>query len=155
MASNLEVVPARAAHIRTIARRMRKADRDEIAAASGRSPGEALAFSLRKSTIARTVLIDGQAEMMFGVGDVNVLAGVGAPWLLGTDAVETHYVAFLRGSMGWRDQLLQRYPVMRNFVDDRNVVSKRWLKWLGFRFGDPVGFRGHTFRLFELRSGDV
>lgn len=93
--------------------------------------------------------------MMFGVGDINVLAGVGAPWLLGTDAVDLNFRRFLRGSIDWRNQLLARYAIMRNLVDDRNVVSKRWLQWLGFRLLDPIELRGHTFRLFELRAGDV
>lgn len=151
----IDIVPARAAHIRSVARRMRQADRDEVAAASGKSPSEALIYSLRKSSQAWTCLIDGRPEMMFGVGDLNVLAGIGAPWLLGTDAIERHYLAFLRGSVGWRDQLLRRYPVMRNFVDDRNKVSMRWLRWLGFKLSDPVVVGGHAFRIFELRSSDV
>lgn len=155
MADDLKVIPARAAHIRTIARRMRQADRDEVAAASGRSPAEALALSLRKSTAAWTVLFDGRPEAMFGVGDLNILAGIGAPWMLGTDAVERNYVPFLRASVDWRDQLLRRYSTLRNFVDERNAVSVRWLGWLGFKFSDPVSFRGHNFRMFELRSPDV
>ncbi|MHB0785575.1 phage protein Gp13 family protein [Bradyrhizobium sp. 5.13L] len=134
---------------------MRKADRDEIAAASGKSPAEALAFSLRKSSQAWTAIIDGRPEVMFGVADLNILAGVGAPWLLGTDAIDRHFRQFLRRSVSWRDQLLRRYPVLRNFVDDRNVVSIRWLRWLGFRFTDPVTFRGYAFRAFELRASDV
>ena len=134
---------------------MRNADRQEVAAASGKTPVQALTFSLRKSSIAYTALIDGRPEVMFGVGDLNILAGVGAPWLLGTDAVEKHYVAFLRGSIDWRDQLLRRYSVLRNFVDDRNRVSIRWLEWLGFRLLDPVDMGGHQFRLFELRNADV
>lgn len=100
-------------------------------------------------------MIDGRPEVMFGIGDLNVLAGVGAPWLLGTDAVERNYVAFLRQSVEFRDQLLRRYPVMRNFVSDDNRASKRWLKWLGFTLSDPVDMRGHPFRLFELRQADV
>ena len=155
MAVNIEIVPARAAHVRSIARRMRQADRDEVAAASGKTPGEALMFSLRKSSLAWTAIVDGRPEVMFGVGDLNILAGIGAPWLLGTDAVERHYRQFLRRSVGWRGQLLARYPVLRNFVDDRNTVSKRWLEWLGFKLSDPVIFGGHTFRSFELRSSDV
>lgn len=131
---------------------MRQADRDEVFAASGRSPADALIFSLRKSSHAWTAMIDGVPEVMFGVGDLNVLAGVGAPWLLGTDAVERHYVAFLRCSVGFRDQLLQRYSTLRNFVDVRNRASIRWLRWLGFTLSDPVALRGHEFRLFELRS---
>lgn len=134
---------------------MRPADRDEVFAASGKTPVKALTYSMRKSSHAWTAIIDGRPEVMFGVGDINVLAGVGAPWLLGTDAVEAHYIAFLRRSVDFRDQLLRRYPVMRNFVDDRNKASKRWLKWLGASFSDPVEVGGHPFRLFEMRLADV
>lgn len=155
MAVEIAIVPARAAHVRTIARRMRQADRDEVFAASGRSPAQALCFSLRKSALAWTALIDGRAEAMWGVGDINVLAGVGAPWLLGTDEVPRYFIHFLRASVGFRDQLLERYATLRNFVDDRNTVSIRWLAWLGFTLHDPAMFRGHAFRMFELRSGDV
>lgn len=155
LAVDIQIIPARAAHIRTIARRMRKADRDEVRAASDKSPAEALTYSLRKSSVAWTALVNGRPEVMFGVGDLNILAGVGAPWLLGTDAVERNYVAFLRGSVEWRGQLLQRYSTLRNFVDVRNKASIRWLRWLGFKLSDPVTMRGHEFRLFELRSSDV
>ena len=156
-AVSIEIVPTRAAHVRSVARRMRQADRDEVYAASGRSPAQALVFSLRKSRLAYTAIINGRPEVIFGVGDLNVLAGVGAPWLLGTDAVTAHYVAFLRGSVHWRGQLLARYGVLRNLVDDRNAASKRWLKWLGFTLTEPVeaGFEKRPFRLFELRRGDV
>lgn len=152
LAADIQIVPARPWHVRSIARRMRQADRDEVFAASGRSPASALVYSLRKSSHAWTAMIDGVPEVMFGVGEINVLAGVGAPWLLGTDAVERRYVAFLRLSVGFRDQLLRRYPTMRNFVGVRNRASIRWLRWLGFTLSDPVEFRGHEFRLFELRS---
>ena len=134
---------------------MRKADRDEVFAVSRKTPGQALVYSLRKSSHAWTAIVNGRPEVMFGVGDINVLAGVGAPWLLGTEAVEEHYIAFLRRSVDFRDQLLQRYPIMRNFVDDRNKASKRWLQWLGFRLFDPVEIGGQSFRMFELRSADV
>lgn len=155
MAADIQIVRARAAHIRTIAERMRQADRDEVWAASRKTPVGALMYSLRKSSVAWTALVDGRPEVMWGVGDINILAGVGAPWLLGTDAVEKHTVTFLRRSTDFRAQLLARYSILRNFVDDRNTVSIRWLKWLGFRLLDPVEFNGHSFRLFELRADDV
>lgn len=155
LAAKVEIVPALYEHIAPIAIHMRQADRDEVAASSDKSPFEALEYSLGKSTLARTVLVDGAPAAMFGVGDINILAGVGAPWLLGTDDVEAISRDFLRGSLEWRDQLLRRYSVLRNFVDARNRVSIRWLRWLGFRLTDPVAFRGHEFRLFELRAEDV
>lgn len=141
-------------HAREIARRMRKEDRDEVFAASGKSPIQALTFTLRRSAQAWTALIDGKPEVMFGVVDLNILAGTGAPWLLGTDAVEKHYVAFLRNSVRFRSQLLARYEVLKNFVDDRNKVSVRWLEWLGFELGEPFDWNGYAFRLFELRRAE-
>lgn len=155
MAADIQIVPARMRHVLHIAKRMRQADRDEVWAAARKSPAEALIYSLRKSTIAWTAIVDGRPEVMWGAGDINVLTGVGAPWLLGTDAIEKHTVAFLRRSVDFREQLLSRYSILRNFVDDRNVVAIRWLKWLGFELLDPVEMNGHAFRLFELRSGDV
>jgi len=136
---------------------MRKADIDEVFASSGRSPAQALAFSMRRSSIAYTALVDGRPEVMFGAGDLNVLAEIGAPWLLGTDAVETYYMQFLRRSVSWRGQLLARYRVLRNVVDDRNTASKRWLSWLGFKLSEPMPISkgGQMFRLFEMKASDV
>ena len=110
---------------------------------------------MRKSAFAWTAIVNGQPEVMFGVGDVNVLTGAGSPWLLGTDAVEKHYVAFLRLSVDFRAQLLERYSVLTNIVHDGNRASIRWLRWLGFKFSDPVSIGGHDFRLFELRRDYV
>jgi len=109
LAAEIRVLPVRALDVRWIARRMRRADRDEVWKASGMTPVEAITYSLRKSSAAWTVSIDGRAEAIFGVGAINILAGVGAPWLLGTDAIERHSAGFLRGSVEWRDQLLRHY----------------------------------------------
>jgi len=102
-------------------------------------------------------MMNGRPELMFGVGDINVLTRVGAPWLLGTDAVVEHYVGFLRGSRDWQRQLSTRYRVLMNAVDDRNEVSKRWLLWLGFTLGEPIplGVEGRMFRVFRMEAGNV
>lgn len=156
MRPDIRIVPARASHVRTVARRMRQADRDEIEAASGSTPIHALTFSLRRSSRAWTGIINGRAELIFGVGDLNVLAGVASPWLLGTDEVDRNFIAFARASISARDQLLSRYAILRNFVDERNTASIRWLKWLGCTFSEPIDLRGHSFRLFEFRRhGDL
>lgn len=144
-----------AAHIHYVADRMRQADRDEVEAMSGRSPLDALEYSVSKSSGAWCVLFDGIPAAIFGVGDISVLTGTGAPWMLGTDEVERHFRPFLKTSISFRDQLLQRYSTLRNFVDVRNVVSIRWLEWLGFTLLDPITVRGNTFRLFEMRASNV
>lgn len=148
------VVFAKQEHIDWIAPRMRRADVDEVRAASGKSPREALEFSLDRSNEAYTVIFDNEPAAMFGVGWINIINGVGAPWLLGTDAVEQNYRVFLRGSLWWVKQLSSRYDLLTNVVDDRNTVSKRWLAFLGFTLFDPVilGAEKRPFRKFELRA---
>ena len=153
----IEIVASLPEHIPEIAARMRDQDVAEVAASSGKTPAEALEFSLSGSAQAWTALVDGRPEVMFGVADLNILAGVAAPWLLGTEAILDHRRYFLRSSVRWRGQLFERYEVLRNFVDDRNVVAKRWLRWMGFRFSEPfpLGVNGEMFRMFEMRRQDV
>lgn len=155
LAAEIAIIEARPSHIRTIASRMRAADREEVFAASGRCPLSALCFSYRHSSLAWTALFDGRPEVMWGVGDINILTGIGAPWLLGTDAVEKNFRGFLKISRNWPAQLLSRYAVIRNLVDARNTVSLRWLEWLGFRLFEPMEINGHPFRLFEMGTADV
>lgn len=141
-------------HIDSIAPRMRTADVDELRASSGRSPHDALRYSVARSEIAYTVEFNGVPETMFGCGTVDVLGRVGAPWLLGTDAVEHNYRHFLRGSIFWLRKMRQDYALLRNAVDDRNEVSKRWLAWLGFSLGEtvPMGYERLPFRIFEMKG---
>lgn len=151
MAVDLQIVPTRAIHARRVARLMRASDRNEVAASCGATPFAALALSLRKSSRAWTALVDGKAEVIFGVGDLNILTATGAPWLLGTDAVDVHFRLFLRESRAWRAKLFEDYAALRNIVDARNTTSIRWLKWLGFSLSAPIDVRGQAFHLFEGR----
>lgn len=150
---SITIIPAGMYHVASIAARMRAEDVAEVWASSRSTPRGALMRSLGQSSEAWTALIDGQPEVMFGVMDLNILTAMGAPWLLGTDAVVTHNRQFLRRSVWWREKLFERYDSLRNLVHDDNVVSKRWLKWLGFTLYDPMplGKDGEAFRLFEMR----
>jgi hypothetical protein len=149
----ITIVPAGEDYIASIAERMRDEDRAEVWASSRSTPQKSLETSLSHSSQAWTALIDDQPEVMFGVMDINILTATGAPWLLGTDAVVTYNRQFLRRSLWWRGKLLEQYDVLKNFVHDDNVVSKRWLQWLGFTLHDPIraGAGGEPFRLFEMR----
>ena len=148
---DIKIVPALKRHVKPIAKRMRRADIDEVQAASGKTPEEALLYSIDKSEYSWAALVDGKPVAMFGVGILNVIGGVGAPWLLATDDVERNRKVFVRLSISFRNELLERYPVLRNFVDVRNTASIRWLKWMGAEFSEPILIRDHPFQLFEMR----
>ena len=140
--------------IQAIAAAMRAADVAEVSASHGHTPEAALASSLEHSTAAWTGLIDGVPVCMFGVGPISILAGRGAPWMLGTDGIDKWPRTFLRRCRPCVAAMLAVYPYLENYVDDRNDKSKLWLRWLGFELDDRTVMlpNGVAFRHFELRG---
>lgn len=59
---------------------------------------------------------------------------VGIIWLLGTDEIEKHPIAFLRRSREWLQDFHRKHPVLMNCVDERNRLHMKWLRWNGFTF---------------------
>lgn len=133
-----------------LAKLMRRADADEVMASSGVTPRAATVLSLQQSHSAFAGFVNGEMVALFGCRRTD---DGGCPWLLGTDAIERVSRTFLRESRSMVRQMRGYYGILSNRVDDRNEVSKRWLKWLGFELHDPEpwGFSGLPFRYFEMR----
>lgn len=125
---------------------LRKADLQEIEAASGADPVDVLRVSAERSAPACTIIDnEGNIAGMFGcVPD-------GTVWLLGADALIQPPLRrqFLRECRRYVDAL--PYPLLHNYVDERNTVHIRWLQWMGFTFiGEPIllGPNQVSFRKF-------
>lgn len=146
----VEVVPATLEHVAAMAPHMRQADRDEVWASCLLAPDHALRLSLQTSRKAWAGIIDGEVVCIFGVGAQSVLSDVGVPWMLGTDALEGKQFTFLRHCRRYVAEMRAGYSVLVNFVDERNTVSQRWLRWLGFHMDEPEphGPFGLPFRRF-------
>lgn len=136
---------------------LRRADRDEVEAMSGRNPREALVEAVERSRMAWAGLADGKLVCLFGVAPLTLAGVTGVPWLLGSDDVCAYSRQFLRRNKDYVRQMLAEFPVLRNAVDARNAVSIRWLRWLGFQFGEatPMGPQRLPFIPFELRADHV
>ena len=130
---------------------MRAADVAECRAMADLSPIEGLWRSMVRSS-AFTILVDGRPEAMFGTSALNILAGIGSVWMLGTDVIDQHPRELLRLSPEWVAKLFTRYEVLRNVVSCDNCASIRWLKWLGAEFSEPFDIGGVPFVLFEMRK---
>lgn len=155
-----EVRRAVAEDIPALALAMRMADIREVQSSHGHTPEQAFSASLAASTAAWTGLVDGVPVCMFGVGPIAILAGRGAPWMLGTEALDGMPRKFVRRVFmpACREAvkaMLSVYPYLENFVDDRNATSKRWLARLGFKLdADPVTLpNGVKFRHFSMQGG--
>jgi hypothetical protein len=114
-----------------LAPKLRKADLQEIQAATGLPPQQVLQVGVEYSAPACTV-IDSSGEVvgMFGVEPGAPQTGV--VWLLGSDALGTRQ--FIRECRTWLRGLHATYPLLYNYIDKRNTLHIRWLRYMGFTF---------------------
>jgi hypothetical protein len=148
----LTVAPSISMDAVRLAPNLRQADREEVLAASGKSPLDALLIGYRESLSPRTILDDDdQPIAMFGITRID--AGVGAPWLLGSDRILEYRREFIRRSREEVSKIARPWARLTNYVSEANVLHVRWLGWLGASFHElePTYGAGRVpFRRFEL-----
>lgn len=133
-----------------IADHLRDSDVEEVAASSGLSPHSALHTSLALSTHAYCIESDRVGPVaLFGAAP-HPLPEVGIAWMLGTDGIRLEARHIARHTRRYLDELNAAYPILWNYIDARNELSMRWLRWGGFELlGDhrvgPEGLLFHTF----------
>ncbi len=115
-----------------LAPRLRKEDVEEVLAACGHTPLQALQDGLRDSDECLSILKDGKVIGMFGVAPLP--NGVGAIWLLASDDLPTIRWQFLKQTRPWVNYFLTKFQILMNWADSRNAVHLRWIKWAGFDF---------------------
>lgn len=151
------IIPATVEHAHAIAAMPRPADVAELSASSGATPLEAMLRGMDRTAEPLTAIYDGEPACMFGVTPFSALGGMGAVWMIGSQVLARPGAQrdLLRLSAPVVAYMQDQYPrLLYNFVDQRNRQAIRWLRWLGFTFGDPMpyGIEGRPFLPFS-RSG--
>ena len=132
----LAFVPTEPWHCEFVGERLREGDRAELQLMGMAGPAAALE-SLRGSVAASTMLIDGEPAAVLGLGVVDLVGGIGCPWLLTTAAVERCRVAFARSMRELLAQALRITPRLENVVDARYTRAIALAHWLGFHVDAP------------------
>lgn len=117
-----------------LAPRLRKADLQEIEAASAQDPIDALREGAEKSVPSCTIIGNiGFVAGMFGVVPEDHFGRV---WLLGSDELVTKPLSrqFLSECKSFLNGIERMYPAIGNIIDARNTLHIKWLRWLGFTF---------------------
>ena len=119
--------------IKYLGPRLRQEDKQEILAGSGLLPYEALHIGFKNAVIVFTIFNPKNKPVgIFGVDDVG--NGIGAIWLLATKDLAKIQIAFLKECREVIKFLNTKYKILWNFVDCRNQLHIKWLKWCGFKF---------------------
>ena len=134
-----------------VAKRLRRADTDEVMA-MGATPREAVEWSRMVSDLSWTGLIEGEPSMIFGCSS-NLVSTAGEVWALGTDKCTSAPREMLVYGRHIVSEMLKVYPVLQNYCDARYTAAHRWLKKLGFTVypAEPHGPNGEPFCKIEIR----
>jgi GNAT superfamily N-acetyltransferase len=130
----IHVRPAEHGDADALAPRLRPADRREIEAALGMIPSVVLKRGVHASDPCYAVVADGVVLALFGVVPLARGQEIGVVWLLGAEDFAARTSFIVRASRPWIAKLHERYRVLTNYVDARNEVHHRWLRWCGFVF---------------------
>lgn len=149
------IVKAEEWHAKAIAENIRDADRIELWASSRSEPLDAMLRGMERTASAFTAIYDGQVAAMFGASPYSIMGNKGAAWMIGSKVLELQGAQkdLLRLSVPVLEYMLDQFPgLLYNFVDQRNDKAIRWLKWLGFQFGEaiPYGVDGLPFLPFFM-----
>ena len=155
--SRLVIGPASRSDADSLGERLRVADIEEIRAASGLEPLEALRRSYDFSTHVWAVRNAGGQPIaapiaLWGVGPLSLIEGRGCPWLLASDAFEQLGPDIARLSRPLVAGMRNLYPRLENRIDARHTRAVRWLSWLGFAIDPPAawGVEGRPFHRFWM-----
>jgi hypothetical protein len=113
-----------------LAARLKAADVDEVLAAEGVGPSDAIRLSVDLSLRAEAILVDGRVEGVWGLA--HAADDHGVPWMLSSDVLVRDARQLVREGRRIIEECLQVYPVLSNWVDCRNVGSLNWLQRIGF-----------------------
>lgn len=135
-----------------IADNMREADKEEIWASHNHKPLDAMKISLDDSFMCLTVLDKNVPVLMFGIVPESMLGNKASVWMLATDGINNIKRRFVRHSKAFINMFLYFFPVLENYVHDKNVKSIEWLRMCGAKIEEaiPFGAEQKLFRRFTF-----
>jgi hypothetical protein len=115
-----------------LAENLREDDYREIKAVTGLPPLLSLLTGLKSSQVP-LVICDNQDKVVAMLGVVpNGL--IGSIWMVGTPDLKRISISFLKNCQDVFTVLKNNFSVLHNYVDARNELHIRWLRWMGFSF---------------------
>lgn len=128
--------------------RLREHDRRE-SGAKGRTAKSAVRLSLRSSSWACTVKLDGVPHAMFGVAPISLVEDRGRPWFLGSEEVYRHGRELLLRGPAAIALMHRSFRRLENVVSADNERAIRMLRRWGFTVeGEGQLIGGVTFVTF-------
>lgn len=146
--------PATPAEVSHVARNLRPEDEAEVRAYCGLDPAIAVPAAAANSTVLWSVCADdGEVGGIWGTQPVFGCPDIGWVWMLFTPLLWEHRWDFAINCRSYLPQAFEHYPVLTNYVDERNTLHVKWLRYMGATFTNRIerfGAEGRPFLEFYL-----
>ncbi len=107
-------------------------DSDLLELTDGGLNKSAVVESFEKSQYCRCMCApDGKPFAIWGCGRIDETDDIGSVWMLATDEIENHRMAFGRICAREVKRMLTIFPLLTNYVHASNWRSQKWLVSLG------------------------
>ena len=128
-------------YVKYILDNLREEDRIECLDSKGENYKEVILKEIMETDFDCLIGEDsGKPIVMGGVWQTDInYSDVGCVWLLSTDEVVKHQVSLLRHLKREFEKYDEQYYITCNYIHDSNIVARRWLEWIGFKFEDIKG----------------
>ncbi len=157
MGVKTEIRPTRPEDVEALIANLRESDLIECIAYGRDDIPAGIRSSVNRSVLCWTGLADGEVASIMGCTPLNMLAGIGSPWMLGTPLLDRHSRVLVRETPAYIARMLSIFPHLFNLVHVENTTSVRWLRRVGFTLHAPVpyGEMGEMFHPFEMKASNV
>lgn len=148
------VRPPTQSDIKAVAANMRPMDALECRVVGGCEPLEALREGVAESIWSYAVEVDDTVICVFGIASDGLMGENGCPWLLAVNGFERHARTILTISKSHLIRMREEFETLANWVHAHNRNAIRYLKFLGFEFGEETIINGEPFLPFSMICKD-
>lgn len=142
-------------HIGMLKNNLSEENERESFAMAHKSGSQVLQEAFDASEISYTMLYNGEPVLSLGVIRKSLLSDEGLLWLMHSADIKKVKIRALRKSVYYLKKFLMTFNSLENYIDARNVLTIKWLKWCNFTIDDAkrVGSENMPFHKFHLRRG--
>lgn len=135
----LKLVEPNPKNLVSVAKRLRKIDRDELSAVSAQDPVSDVIYSASVSDLCWVLTRNDVPIAIGGVAQHFDEEDLGVPWFLATDEISDSRVRFWLAAKSHEfiGMMHEKFRKLENFISAENHVTIKWLTHLGFQIGDP------------------
>lgn len=133
-------------HIFELCENLRVEDRREVVSKTGNLDVQSTILKgWLQSDYCKTVLVDNQVAFIYGVISSPDMPNMGSPYMLGTDLLTKVKMPFIRNCKNRISYMEKKYKILFNWIDSRNKLHLRFIKWCGFEIINEKKFNDVLF----------